>query len=102
MKKNNLRNLFDEIENSSTITSEHAMYKNDPAARHENTISVISLDYCSINPRMTPTGVKRANIIIIVVTNLCSSGNVLAILIPRDIPAAPLWRIIANANISTF
>ena len=61
-----------------------------PAARQEKTISIISLDAERIQPITTPTGVKRANITKRAVTNFGSSGNVLYILIPRDIAAAPL------------
>ena len=37
------KNLNYGIENSSTITSEHEMYKKDPAAKQENITSTKSL-----------------------------------------------------------
>ena len=57
-KAKSFKNLNCAIENSSTITSEHAIYRNDPAAMHENMISVSSLDSCRAHPKATPTGVK--------------------------------------------
>ena len=90
------------MENSSTMTSEHEMYKKEPPAKQENTISTISLDPPSKIPNVTPIGVNTPNKQIMVVTNLFSSGKVFAILIPRDIPAAPLCITMASAKISTF
>ena len=59
-KANSFKYLFIEIENSSTMTSEQAMYKKDPAARLEKTISVIGLEDWRAHPMPTPRGVKIA------------------------------------------
>ena len=50
---------------------------------------------------MTPNGVKIAKSKIIAVTKFYSSGKVLAMEIPSDIPAAPLCIAIATANKKT-
>lgn len=75
-KANNFKNLYCEMENSSTITSEQAMYKNDPAAKHEKMISVSSLDDWRAHPSATPTGVKIAKRTRSLVINLSSFGKV--------------------------
>jgi len=50
----------------------------------------------------TPNGVKHANRKSKVAEKRSYPGNALFILIPKDIPAAPLWRTIAMAYIMTL
>lgn len=98
-KKNSFINLKSEIENSSTITSEQAMYKKLPAAKQAKISSIMSLSVLLRSmPKPTPIGVKIAKRQIMPVTKFLSSGKVLAIEIPRAIPAAPLCKTIAVAN----
>jgi len=44
------------------MTSEHEMYKNDPAAKHEKTISDNSEESRKAQPMITPSGVNSAKI----------------------------------------
>jgi hypothetical protein len=100
MKKMSFKYLLLGFENSSTITSEHEIYTNVPAAIQENIISGSSLFVSDwrIHPIMTPTGVNTAKTKIMAKINLSYPGKVFDKLMPRDIAAAPLWRIIAMLN----
>lgn len=101
-KNNNLRNLYLDIENSSTMTSEQAMYTKDPPAKQAHTSSIMSeLVAFKAMPRRTPTGVKTANKQIIPITKFYSSGKVWAIEMPSDMPAAPLCMMMATAKMRT-
>ena len=101
-KNNNFVNLYLEIENSSTITSEQAIYTKEPPAKQAHTSSIMSEpSYLRAIPNRTPNGVKIANRQIIPVTNLSSPGKAWAMDIPKAIPAAPLCMTIANAKSKT-
>ena len=80
------------------MTSEHEMYRNDPAARHEHKTSITLDPDSKRQPRMTPTGVKDENTSNSFKMKESLFGNVLARLIPREIAAAPLCMTIAIEN----
>jgi len=77
------------------MTSEHEIYKNDPAAKHENKISTIFDPVSKTHPRITPMGVNIENTIKSLRMKLSLLGKVLVKLIPSEIAAAPLCMQIA-------
>lgn len=91
----NLIHLPPGIENSSTITSEHEMYKKVPPARLVNTTSTIAGAFPSKIPKVTPRGVANENMKISQKMILKLFGNDLPIDIDKDIPSAHLCNKIA-------
>jgi len=75
--------------NSSTMTSEHAMYTNVPLARLLKITSSRSPWPRSI-PAIMPTGVARENVNTSHLHNVKSSGKVFTREMPRAEAAAPL------------
>lgn len=102
INENSLVYLYLGTENSSTMISEIEMYKKVPAQRLEKIVSHMSSSCPANIPKVTPTGEKSENMIIMRVTNLFSSWKVLSMLIPRHIDSAPLCMAIAMAKTSAF
>ena len=83
------------MENSSTMTSEHAIYTKVPPAREEKIMSVSSDDPDTPIPIEIPRGVAKAKIPKSRYMVQISSLKFLLMLIPRDIAAAHLCKLIA-------
>jgi 3-oxoacyl-[acyl-carrier-protein] synthase III len=97
-----LNHLLPGKANSSTMTSEQAIYIKVPPAKHEKTISTIGGAYPSAIPKMMPKGVAQAKVKTSKNNFLKSSGKVLFKLIPRDIDAAHLCKQIAIKMLMTL
>ena len=91
MKTSNLTHLPPGSENSSTMTSEQAMYKKVPPAREEKMTSTMSEVFWRMMPRVTPTGVAKEKVNSIQNTVLKSPGNPLPRAKESENPAHPLW-----------
>jgi len=74
------------------------MYRKEPAAKQAQPSSIMSFEFYKIIPSITPIGVNTANRIIIFSEKFFSSGKVLPMDIPNDMPAAPLCNQIATAK----
>ena len=61
-KNSNFKHFPSGVENSSTMTSEQAIYMNVPAAKHPKMISTISSQPCNTIPMMMPIGVNKAKV----------------------------------------
>lgn len=101
MYTKNFSFLFSGAENSSTMTSEHAMYMKVPAAKQLKMTSSSGELVETAQPTSTPIGVKMEKRNRSKRTWLSLSGKALAMEVPRAIPAAPLCNTMAIVSNKT-